>query len=86
MKFEWKKQEKEIYGVNTKPCVIDIPAQKYIMISGSGNPNGEIFSDKVATLFSIAYKMKMAYKSLAQKSHEITLFRISLRGNMEQGF
>ena len=76
MKFEWKKQEKEIYGVNTKPCVIDIPAQKYIMISGSGNPNGEIFSDKVATLFSIAYKMKMAYKSLAQKSHEITDYSV----------
>ena len=76
MKFEWKKQEKEIYGVNTKPCVIDIPAQKYIMISGSGNPNGEIFSDKVAALFSIAYKMKMAYKSLAQQSHEITDYSV----------
>ncbi len=76
MKFEWKKQEKEIYGVNTKPCVIDIPAQKYIMISGSGNPNGEIFSDKVAALFSIAYKMKMAYKSLAQKSCEITDYSV----------
>ena len=76
MKFEWKKQEKEIYGVNTKPCVIDIPAQKYIMISGSGNPNGEIFSDKVAALFSIAYKIKMAYKSLAKKSHEITDYSV----------
>lgn len=76
MKFEWKKQEKELYGVKTKPCVIDIPAQKYIMISGSGNPNGEIFSDKVAALFSIAYKIKMAYKSLAQKSHEITDYSV----------
>ena len=46
MKLEWKRQEKEIYGVNTKPCVIDIPVQKYIIISGSGNPNGEIFSGK----------------------------------------
>lgn len=27
MKLEWKRQEKEIYGVNTKPCGIDIPAQ-----------------------------------------------------------
>lgn len=64
------------YGVNTKPCVIDIPAQKYIMISGSGNPNGEIFSDKVAALFSIAYKIKMAYKSLAKKSCEITDYSV----------
>lgn len=72
MKLEWKRQEKEIYGVNTKPCVIDIHAQKYIIISGSRNPNGEIFSDKVAALFSVAYKIKMAYKSLAEKSCEIT--------------
>ena len=61
MKFEWKKQEKEIYNVNTNPCVIDVPAQKYIVISGNGNPNDEIFSDKVAALFLVSYKIKMIY-------------------------
>ena len=76
MKQEWKKQEKEIYGVKTKPCVIDIPAWKYIILSGSGNPNDEIFSDKVAALFSIAYKIKMAYKTLAEKSNEITDYTV----------
>ena len=76
MKHEWKKHEKEIYGVKTKPCVIDIPAWKYIILSGSGNPNDEIFSDKVATLFSIAYKIKMAYKTLAEKSNEITDYTV----------
>ncbi|MEY8425253.1 GyrI-like domain-containing protein [Lachnospiraceae bacterium 38-14] len=76
MKHEWKKHEKEIYGVKAKPCVLDIPAQKYIILSGSGNPNDEIFSDKVATLFSIAYKIKMAYKTLAEKSNEITDYTV----------
>ncbi|HIS61922.1 MAG TPA: GyrI-like domain-containing protein [Candidatus Scybalomonas excrementigallinarum] len=76
MKLEWKRQEKEIYGVNTKPCIIDVPVQKYIIISGSGNPNGEIFSDKVAALFSVAYKIKMAYKSLAEKNCEITDYSV----------
>lgn len=76
MKFEWKKQEKELYGVKTKPCVIDIPAQKYIILSGNGNPNDEIFSDKVAALFSMAYKMKMAYKALAGKNNEITDYTV----------
>ena len=54
MKHEWKKHEKEIYGVKAKPCVLDIPAQKYIILSGRGNPDDEIFSDKVAALFSMA--------------------------------
>lgn len=76
MKHEWKKQEKEIYGVKTKPCVIDIPAWKYIILSGSGNPNDEIFSDKVAALFSMAYKIKMAYKAFAPKSNEITDYTV----------
>lgn len=76
MKFEWKKQEKEIYNVNTKPCIIDIPVQRYIVISGIGNPNSKIFSDKVAILFSVAYKIKMAYKSLAEKSNEITDYSV----------
>lgn len=76
MKFEWKKQEKEIYGVSTKPCILDVPVQKYIVISGSGNPNGEIFSDQVADLFSVAYKIKTAYRSLAEKSREITDYTV----------
>lgn len=76
MKHEWKKQEKEIYGVKTKPCVLDIPVWKYIILSGSGNPNDEIFSNKVAALFSIAYKIKMAYKAFAEKSCEITDYTV----------
>lgn len=76
VKHEWKKQEKEIYGVKMKPCVVDIPAQKYIIVSGNGNPNDEIFSDKVAALFSMAYKIKMAYKALAEKSNEITDYTV----------
>ena len=76
MKFEWKKQEREIYGVNAKPCLIDIPAQKYIIISGNGNPNDKIFSDKVMALFSVAYKIKMIYKSLAEKSCEIADYSV----------
>lgn len=76
MKFEWKKQEKGIYGINAKPCVIDLPVQNYIVISGSGNPNDEIFSDKVAALFSVAYQIKMFYKSLADNSRKITDYTV----------
>lgn len=76
MKLEWKKQEKEIYGVKTKPCMMDIPAWKYIVLSGHGNPNDEIFSHKVAALFSMAYKIKQAYKALAEKNSEITDYTV----------
>lgn len=76
MKFEWKKQEKEIYSVNTKPCVIDIPPQKYITVCGAGNPNNETFSEKVAALFSVAYKIKMLYKSSVNNDREINDYSV----------
>lgn len=63
MKYEWRKQEKDIYGAKPVPCVIDVPEQKYITISGEGDPNGEIFSQKVSALFSVAYNIKMLFKA-----------------------
>lgn len=75
MKHEWKKYEKELYGVKTKPVMVDIPLQKFIMISGKGNPNDTDFSDRVGALYALAYAIKMGYKSAATL-HEITDFSV----------
>ena len=66
MKYEWKKQEKELYGAKTVPAVVTVPEQNYIMISGEGNPNDADFSNRVSALYSVAYAVKMAYKKAAQ--------------------
>lgn len=71
MKFEWKKQEKEIYGAAAAPCAVNVPPQRYITVSGVGNPNQKTFSEKVAALFSVAYKIKMTYRTFAEKDQEI---------------
>lgn len=63
MKQEWKKQEKELYGSKTTPAIVKAAKQNYIMISGTGNPNDEEFSEKVSALFSLAYAIKMRYKT-----------------------
>ena len=68
MKFEWRKHEKALYGAKVIPALVDIPTQNYIMIKGSGNPNDTDFSDKVGALFSLAYAIKMGYKSTATKN------------------
>lgn len=75
MKHEWKKQEKELYGVKTTPVMVDVPLQKFIMIKGKGNPNDTDFSDKVGALYSLAYAIKMRYK-LAPALDEITDFSV----------
>lgn len=67
MKYEWKKQEKHLYGAKTSPTLVTVPAQNYIMIDGTGNPNDTDFSDRVSALFLLAYAIKMRYKKSAEK-------------------
>ncbi len=80
MKFEWRKHEKALYGAKGIPALVDIPTQNFIMIKGSGNPNDTDFSDRVGALFSLAYAIKMGYKSTATKNilsneiHDFTVY------------
>lgn len=76
MKYEWKKQEKELYEARVSPAFVTVPAQKYIMISGSGNPNDIDFSNRVSVLYSLAYTVKAAYKTSAahKEIHDFTVY------------
>ena len=80
MKYEWKKHDKELYGAKKTPSLVTVPAQKFIMISGKGNPNNDDFSNRVAALYSLAYAVKMGYKSAATKQsfqndiHDYTVY------------
>lgn len=61
MKFEWRKEEKEIYlpkGIQ----VLDLPEYNYITITGTGNPNQPDFSEHIQALYPIAYGIRMALK------------------------
>lgn len=62
MKFEWRKQEKNLYLPKEKPDLITVPQQKFFMISGKGNPNDEEFSEKIGVLYSLAYAVRMMPK------------------------
>lgn len=63
MKYEWRRQEKQLYGAKTTPALATVPTQSCIMINGEGNPNDTDFSNRVSALYSVAYAVKMAYKS-----------------------
>lgn len=67
MKYEWKRNEKNLYGVNATPTQVDVPSQHYIMIRGEGNPNNQDFTIRVSTLYALAYGIKMSYKAMAKE-------------------
>ena len=63
LKYEWKKEEKEIYLPKEKPTLVEVPKAKYFCIKGKGNPNGEDFSNRIAVLYSLAYLVRMMPKN-----------------------
>lgn len=74
MKYEWKKNEKNLYGVKQKPQLIEIPSAYYIMIKGEGNPNESDFSNRVSALYSLAYGIKMLFKNMEKEELEYSDF------------
>lgn len=76
MKYEWKKNEKNLYGVKQKPQLIEIPSAYYIMIKGEGNPNESDFSNRVSALYSLAYGMKMLFKNMEKEELEYSDFTV----------
>lgn len=62
MKREWRKQEKKLYVPKPSPELITVPEQKFIMISGKGNPNSEEFIKRIEVLYSLAYSIRMMPK------------------------
>lgn len=85
MKYEWRKQEKELYGVKTKAVLVDVPKQKFITIKGKGNPNEEDFSNRISALYSVAYGIKMLFKK-AELNNEINDFTVfPLEGLWQKG-
>ena len=68
MKHEWKKQEKEIYGVKTKPCVVDVPAQKYIMFLAMEILTMKSSQIRLRLCFRWHIKLKWHIKHLPKKA------------------
>ena len=76
MKYEWKKQDKDLYLPKSQPTVIDIPKMHYITIEGEGNPNDDPFISAVQVLYSVSYAVRMLPKKsiIPEGYYEYTVF------------
>ena len=65
MTFDFKKEFKEFYLPKNKPEVITVPQMNFLAVRGKGNPNqeGGEYEQALQLLYSIAYTLKMSYKS-----------------------
>ncbi|MEH7125983.1 GyrI-like domain-containing protein [Bacillus sp. JJ1773] len=62
MKYEWRKNEKDLYMPKQKPELVTVPKQNFLMIKGKGDPNKEDFSERIGVLYSLAYAIRMMPK------------------------
>ena len=65
MAFDFKKEYKEFYMPSGKPRIIDVPRMNYIAVKGKGDPNeeGGEYKQAINILYSVAYTLKMSYKT-----------------------
>lgn len=65
MAFDFKKEYKELYIPKNKPAIVDVPAANYIAVRGKGDPNeeGGAYQQAISVLYSVAYTLKMSYKT-----------------------
>lgn len=65
MAFDFKKEYKEFYMPKNKPQIVTVPKANYIAVRGMGDPNEEdgMYQQAISILYSVAYTLKMSYKT-----------------------
>lgn len=62
-KLDLRRQYKSLYSPSAKEFTfITLPPLHYLMIEGSGSPNGEMYMQAIPTLYSLAYTLKFSLK------------------------
>ncbi len=78
-KLDFKKEYKALFSPSPgKPEMIEVPAFKYIMIDGRGNPNNNPeFEAKVAVLYGLSYTIKFMFKKDSENPFDFTVAPLS---------
>jgi hypothetical protein len=68
-KIDLKKNLKNLYQISAKEVVfVDVPPMNYLMVEGSGDPNGSIsYAQAIEALYSVSYTIKFMIKKGSQE-------------------
>ena len=51
--------------------IVEVPALRYLMIDGHGDPNTRSYADAISTLFPVAYKLKFMSKKELDRDYVV---------------
>ena len=65
MAYDFKKEMKELYAPKARPEIVNVPPANFLAVRGKGDPNeeGGDYQHAVSILYSVAYTIKMSYKT-----------------------
>lgn len=61
-KMDYKKEYPDLYVPRKTPALVDVPAMRFIMVDGQGDPNGSAYQSAVQTLYALSFTIKMSKK------------------------
>ena len=62
MKVDFKKSHDSYRARRGEFRVIEVPATRYLMVDGHGDPNSKDYADALAALYPVAFKLKFTSK------------------------
>lgn len=62
-KLDLAKTFRSYYKAGTKPEILEFGEASYLSIIGKGDPSSELFSEKIQSLYAVAYGVKFMSKS-----------------------
>ncbi|RLI10281.1 hypothetical protein DRO42_01765 [Candidatus Bathyarchaeota archaeon] len=61
-KLDLRKELKPFYTAKRKPAIVDVPAGRFLTITGRGEPGGDAYRAALNALYSVAYTLKFRCK------------------------
>lgn len=62
-KLDLTKQYKSYYTASTQPTIVDIGPARFLSLTGTGDPSGDVFAGNVGALYPVAYAIKFSCKA-----------------------
>ncbi len=61
-KLDLRKEFRPFYTAKRKPAIVDVPAGRFLTITGRGEPGGDAYRAALNALYSVAYTLKFRCK------------------------
>lgn len=62
-KLDFKKEYKDLYFPKAEPMLITVPPIPFLMVNGTGDPQGESYQSAMQILYSLTFTVKMSKMS-----------------------